>query len=99
MPFPIANAYGNGVVLATSTATGAYASGVEQKIDVALGRPMLEALADIANAFHLRKTDLTDTNGQYALRLTDGGSTTYNLEETWYQQALREGDSVVLESV
>ena len=99
MPFPIANAYGNGVVLVTSTATGAYSSGAEQKIDVALGRPMLEALADISNAFHLRKVDLVDSNGQYALKLTDGASTTYKLEETWYQQSLREGSAVVLESV
>ena len=99
MPAPLANTYGNAVMLVTSTATGAYGSGAEQKIDVALGRPMLEALADIANAFHLRKDDLIDTTIQYALKLTDGASTTYDLEKTWFQHGLREGDSVVLEDV
>jgi hypothetical protein len=98
MPTPLANFGGNGNLLVTATATGAYNSGTEQKIDVALGRPALEALADIANAFHLRKGDLTGTTGRYALKLTASGSD-LDLALSFLQQGVNEGDSIVLADV
>ncbi len=106
MASPIANSYGNGVVLCTSTVTGALFSGGGPagsadtfRIDVALGKPMLESITQIASAYDINMAAVVNTNGQLAVRLTDGGSTTYNLEQTWAQQGLREGDSLVLESV
>lgn len=105
MPAPIANSYGNAVVLCTSTVSGARFSGAgpntetTYRIDVALGKPMLESIAQIAAAYDIKMGAILDANYQLNVKLTDGGSTTYNLDETWYQQGLREGDTVVLETV
>ena len=105
MPAPIANSYGNGVVLCTSTVTGARFSGTgpgtetSYRIDVALGKPMLESIAQIAAAFDIKMPAILDANGRLNVELNDGSSTVYDLEQTWYQQGLREGDSVVLSSV
>ena len=97
MPAPLANSAGNGVLLVTCSVAGALNSGAEQKIDVALGKPMLEAMADVANAFHLRKTDLTNANGRYAVAFRGPDSTLVSLEHSFYQAGIREGDRVILE--
>lgn len=97
MPSPLANIAGNANLSVTATATGARLGSTAQFIDVALGKPVIEALADIANAFHLRKTALTDTNGRYAVRLRTGSPLAdLSLELTFHQNGINEGDAIVL---
>lgn len=97
MPSPLANSSGNGVLLVTCSITGAYNSGAQQKIDVALGKPMLEAIADLANAFHIRKTSLTGTTGRYAVAIRGPDSSVADLKLSFLQAGINEGDSIILE--
>ena len=97
MPSPLASSAGNANLSVTSSVTGAYNSGVRQYIDVALGKPALEAMADIANAFHLRKADLIDSNDRYAFALRGPDSSLLDLSLSFMQQGILEGDSLILE--
>jgi hypothetical protein len=105
MPAPLANADGNAnLTVDGNSATGADVTiGVgggavgRQNIDVALGKPVIEALADIANAFKIRKASLLDANGRYAYQVRGPDSTVLSMHLTWTQQGVQEGDLVYLE--
>lgn len=96
MPSPLATPSGNGNLLVTSTVPEALASGAEQKVDVALGLPALDAIQDIANAFQVR--NLFNANQRLQYKLTAGGSD-LDLSLSFLQQGVNEGDSIVLANV
>ncbi len=95
MGYP-ASLSGNGVVLVTSTVTGALNSGAEQKLDVALGLPCNLAVKELANAFQLRAASGLNANGRPAYKLQTSASVDLKMEMTFLQNGINEGATVKL---
>lgn len=99
MPSPIANLDGNANLLVNATgATGA--SETSQYVDIALGKPCLEALADICNAFKIRKSSITSsTSNRLAFKLQTAAASDLKMYETFLSNGINEGDTIKLVDV
>lgn len=99
MPAPLPGAWGSGnaSVKVTPTATAAITTS-DRFVDVALGRPALEALADICNVFGIRAADLINiADGSYKYKLRDPvADADLNMELSFLQNGVSEGDSIEL---
>lgn len=98
MAFPLATQAGNGNLLVdASGATGA--SPTSQFIDVALGKACVESLADITNAFTIRRDALTGTTGRFAFRLQTAAAVNLLMDHSFLQNGINEGDTILLVDV
>ena len=91
----VSTLYGNGVLsVDASTATGAVGSA--QYIDVALGRPVLEALPDICNAFKIRASSLLGTTGRPFYKLQTSLGVDLSMHMSFAQNGIADGQSIRL---
>jgi hypothetical protein len=99
MPAPLPGAWGSGNASINVSVTASAATTTQNRfVDVALGRPALEALADICNVYGIRAADLINTaDGSYKYKLRDPvADADLQMELSFLQNGISEGDSVEL---
>jgi len=95
----ITSQVGNASLSVTATATGAIAGATVQFIDVALGRPVQDAMEDMCNAFGIRRDNQYKAGtGRPKQKLQFAGADVV-MHLTFLQNGVHDGHSVVIVDV
>lgn len=90
---------GNASLSVTATATGAVAGTTVQFIDVALGRPVQDAMEDLCNAFGIRRENQYKAGTLRPKQKLQYASADLLMHLTFHQNGVRDGQSVVIVDV